>query len=175
MPPQGTPSLSCQRKRKRTGRAPAGHAVAPRPCDPAVRAARRVPIGSAATAVARRRGGDCAASEWSGRARARRIRHVRRLRRHWSRAPALWQLAAAWLPTVSSTSSRLQGGAMCTRIRTGEGGAAPEPGTARTVMLSWRDLRRAAERRVRPSASRPLPQGAHRPATPRRRGRATQQ
>ena len=51
-----------------------------------------MPVGLAAKAVARRRGGDCAASEWSGRARARRIRHVRRLRRHWSRAPALWQL-----------------------------------------------------------------------------------
>ena len=112
MPPQGTPSLSCQRKRKRTGRAPAGHAVAPRPCDPAVRAARRVPIGSAATAVARRRGGDCAASEWSGRARARRIRHVRRLRRHWSRAPALWQLAAAWLPCRSAALR--QSGVVCT-------------------------------------------------------------
>ena len=53
-----------------------------------------MPIGSAAKpkAAARRRGGDCAASESSGRVRARRIRPVRRLRRHWSRAPALWQL-----------------------------------------------------------------------------------
>ena len=75
------------------GRAPAGRAAVP--CSTAVRPAarRRWPIDSAATAVARRPGGDCEAAGRNVRARARsgRIRLVRRVRAGIGSARFLWQ------------------------------------------------------------------------------------
>ena len=111
-----------------------------------------MPIGSAAKpkAAARRRGGDCAASESSGRVRARRIRPVRRLRRHWSRAPALWQLCgkrASCVPIHLVGSSHERSARTCRAAQAHELVRAWERGSERaswghTVVIHQPDAQR---------------------------------